>query len=68
MATPRKPHLLGQPSKHPGRDVRMDELAEWMSEHGDTVSKAAKALGWPYDNTKQVWYRIIARLGPQAAA
>lgn len=60
--TPKKPN-----SSHPGRDVRMCELAEWMSENGGTISQAAKALRWPYDNTKQVWRRIRKRLGVQAA-
>jgi molybdenum-dependent DNA-binding transcriptional regulator ModE len=52
---------------HPGRDTRMDQLAEWMAEFGGTVSEAAKALGWRYDNTKHVWRRIRRRLGAQAA-
>jgi molybdenum-dependent DNA-binding transcriptional regulator ModE len=66
MTTPRRAHLLPQPSKHPGRDVRMGELAEWMAENGGRIRDAAKALGWPYDHTKQVWRRIIRRMGPQA--
>jgi molybdenum-dependent DNA-binding transcriptional regulator ModE len=46
--------------------VRIHELAEWMAENGGGISEAAKSLGWPYDNTKQVWRRIRKRLGPQA--
>lgn len=53
-------------STHPGRDVRLNQLSEWMAENGGTVSQAAKALGWPYDNTKQVWRRLLKRMGPQA--
>ena len=53
-------------SKHPGRDVRTAELAEWMAENGGRVRDAAKALGWPYENTKQVWRRIVKRMGEQA--
>lgn len=60
----------GQPSLHPGRDARMNQLAEWMSEHGDDsrafLRRAANALGWSYDSTKKVWYRICARMGAQA--
>jgi hypothetical protein len=52
---------------HPGRDVRMDELAAWMAEHGGRVRDAAKALGWNYDATKHVWQRIRKRLGAQAS-
>lgn len=51
---------------HPGRDVRMAELAEWMAENGGRIRDASKALGWSYDNTKQVWRRILRRMGPQA--
>ena len=51
---------------HPGRDVRMVALADWMAEHGGGIRDAAKALGWPYDNTKKVWTRICKRLGAQA--
>lgn len=53
-------------STHPGRDVRMNELAEWMAENGGRIRDAAKALGWPYDSTKQVWRRVRKRLGEQA--
>jgi hypothetical protein len=66
MATRRLPHLAHLPSAHPGRDVRMLQLAEWMAENGGRVCEAAKALGWPYDNTKQVWRRILRRMGKQA--
>lgn len=66
MATRRLPHLLAQPSFHPGRDVRMGQLSAWMAENGGTISQAAKSLCWPYDNTKQVWRRILKRMGPQA--
>jgi hypothetical protein len=66
MTTPRLAHLLNRPSHHPGRDVRMHELSEWMSEHGGSMYEAHKALGWRYDNTKQIWYRILKRMGPQA--
>lgn len=59
--TKRLPH-----STHPGRDVRMAELAEWMAENGGRVRDAAKALGWPYDNTKHIWQRILRRMGAQA--
>jgi molybdenum-dependent DNA-binding transcriptional regulator ModE len=44
----------------------MNELAEWMSEHGGRIRDAAKALGWNYDATKQVWRRVRKRLGEQA--
>lgn len=64
--TPRLAHLLDRPSHHPGRDVRTDELAEWMAENGGRIRDAAKALEWPYDNTKHVWHRILKRMGPQA--
>lgn len=64
--TKRLSHLAHFPSHHPGREVRMHELSEWMAENGGTISTAAKALGWPYDNTKQVWRRILRRMGAQA--
>lgn len=48
-------------STHPGRDVRMDQLAEWMSENGGRIRDAAKALDWPYENTKAVWRRVCKR-------
>lgn len=66
MVTPRKSYLIGLPSAHPGRDVRMGQLSSWMAENGGTISQAAKSLGWTYDNTKQVWRRILRRMGPQA--
>lgn len=53
-------------STHPGRDVRMDQLAEWMAESGGRIRDAAKALGWNYDATKQCWRRVRKRLGKQA--
>lgn len=53
-------------SQHPGREVRLNQLAEWMAEHGGSVSQAAKSLGWPYDNTKHIWHRLLKRMGPQA--
>lgn len=64
--TKRLAHLADKPSAHPGRDVRMHQLSEWMAEHGGTVSQAAKALAWRYDNTKQVWRRVLKRMGAQA--
>lgn len=54
---------------HPGRDVRMAELAEWMANASPDrahVKFAAKALGWTYDSTKHVWRRICKRMGAQA--
>lgn len=45
---------------------RMATLSEWMAENGGRVCDAARALGWDYDTTKQVWRRIRKRLGPQA--
>jgi hypothetical protein len=53
-------------SVHPGRDVRMNELSEWMAENGGRIRDAAKALGWSPDSTKHVWQRIRRRMGPQA--
>lgn len=55
-------------STHPGLGTRMAQLAEWMAESGtkSRIRDAAKALGWSYDNTKQVWRRIRKRMGPQA--
>jgi valyl-tRNA synthetase len=53
-------------STHPGRDVRMNELSEWMAEHGGRIRDAAKALGWSADSTKHVWQRVRRRMGPQA--
>lgn len=45
----------------------MDRLADQLAE-GRSLNLAATRLGMSFPRAQSLWFRIIARLGPQAEA